>query len=67
MQESVEVWHVGNLEWLKAPKNNIKETMTFHNGEQNIEDATKNIVPKIVLPTKNHPPKNHHPIAMCQD
>jgi hypothetical protein len=32
--------------------------MTFHTGEKNeLEDITENIEPKIVWPTKNHPPK----------
>ncbi len=56
MQESVEVGHLNNSEWLEQPKNDLKESMTFHNGEQNeLEDVTKNIKSKIVRPTKNHP------------
>jgi len=48
LQKNVEVGHIGNLERLKQPKINLK-AMTFHSGEQNeLEDITKNIKPKIV-------------------
>jgi hypothetical protein len=47
------------LKQLKKTKINIKEVETFYNGEQNkLEDVTKNTKPKIVRPTKNHPPKS---------
>ncbi len=39
-----------------TPKNNPKEVVTFHIGEQNkLEDITKNIEPKIIQPIGNHP------------
>jgi hypothetical protein len=33
LQESVEIGHASNLEWLEQPKINIKEATTFHSGE----------------------------------
>ncbi len=58
LQKSVEIGHASNLKRLEQPKNNLEEVVTFQNGEQNkLEDITKNIKLKIVLPTKNHPPK----------
>jgi hypothetical protein len=55
LQKSVEVGHMSNLDWLKQPKNDPKEVVTFHNGEQNkLEDVIGNSESKIVQPTKNH-------------
>jgi hypothetical protein len=45
-----------NLKWGKKPKNDLKDVMTFHNGEQNeLKDITKNTETKVVWPIENHP------------
>ncbi len=61
LQENAEVSHVNKLERLEQPKNNPKDVMTFHNGEQNeLNDVIKNTKSKTVRPTGNHPPKLQH-------
>jgi hypothetical protein len=40
----------------EQPKNDLEESVTFHNGEQNkLKDFTENTKSKIVGLTKNHP------------
>jgi len=61
LQASVKVGHISNLKRLKQWKIDSKEATTFHSGEQNeLENITKNIKPKTIQPTKNHPPKLRH-------
>jgi hypothetical protein len=47
LQKNVEIGHTSNLEQLKQPKINLK-AMTFDSGDQNeLQDITKNIKPKL--------------------
>jgi hypothetical protein len=61
LQKTAKVGHVNHTKQLKQPKNNPKEVMTFHSGEQNeLEGITKNIELKTIQPIGNHPPKLWH-------
>lgn len=56
LHESAEVGHMSNLERLEQPKNDPKEIVTFHNGEENeLENVTKTTKLKTIRPTKNCP------------
>jgi hypothetical protein len=61
LQESTKVGHVSNLEWLKQPKIDPKETKTFQSEEQiELDEVIKDIEPKNIKLIENHPPKLWH-------
>ncbi len=54
-QESAKIRHISSPKQLELPKINVKDVVTFHNGEQNEkEDVTKNTELKIARPIGNH-------------
>ncbi len=49
LQKSAEVGHVSNTKRLEQPKNDLKDAMTFHSGEQNkSEDVIENTKLEII-------------------